>query len=1024
MQTARRDRMRDIFDEVARGSDLDRTLGLIADQIAADLGAPTCKIWVVKRGDICRRCPLADSCPNRQMCMHLIAASGAAIDKEYSRIPLSIFNASLIARGGTSDFSDPNDGGEKLFGLQHGAQNGGRDCYALYPLKSASGTVGLIGVFNHRLITPEEMYALAQMAPVAVAAIRVAELVSRSDSLRYRLEHKPASASDEHPLSAREGELEEAVAQLTRQVAQLQVERDSLLRKDGEADSHPLQLESENRLLRERLDSIEAKGQEINLTHAKLADEIETERTRVAEETASLKSRFATLEQEMERLGELRNALTKELSERDQVIEELRAGLAAAHQREESQNSSISAFEQQVAALEEANASLREQNTAIGDSIDDLERSLRIAEDVRSRLEQDRVALEQRNTEMSEATDSVRKEISRVSAEAEQLAAEHARLLDENARLTSESEQSRGDIQTNSTRISELEQENAALIEVNKQLEAAAAQFESLTARLEESATRLSDQVASESQARAALAEHSQTLAEENLRLKREGQSKALLFANLSHEFRTPMNAIIGFTSMIMEDRALLLSDRHRSNLDRVYSNARDLLELINNVLDLSKIEAGRMDVYSEPADARDLIERSLGVVEPLVAGRALKLSMEIADDLPKMRTDRMKLQQIFINLLSNAIKFTPEGQVKVTAAREGTDRVRLSVSDTGIGIAESDIPKIFEEFRQIGAHNQARGTGTGLGLAITRRLVELLEGEIAVSSRPNEGSVFTVTLPIEIESRVTDTSALAALPSDPDRTALVIDADPASLYLTRKYLSEESYSVAVSEDANRGIEIARLAQPSLITVDLDSLEDGPGIIRKIAGDRKAGLLIAISSNESAKFRAIEAGADLFLLKPVEREELIKALEQTSATAQTGGRVLIVDDDPDALNLAVEMIEGSGYEILKATGGREALEMIAGARPDVIILDLTMPEMDGFEVAHRLSLNADWRDIPIILLTARDLSHDERRALGANTMSTIQKGRFSRKELLAEIKKALSATSEKAGKRRGAEAEG
>ncbi|HWP44906.1 MAG TPA: hypothetical protein VNO14_16815, partial [Blastocatellia bacterium] len=167
MQTAREDRIRDIFEEVARGSNLDRALGLIADQIAADLSAPTCKIWVVKRGDICERCPLASTCTNRQMCMHLMAASGAAMDKEYPRVPLSLFSASLIARGGASDFSDLSGAGEKLFGLQHGAQSEARDSYAVFPLRGASGTVGLIGVFNHRPIEQSEIIALAKLAPAA-----------------------------------------------------------------------------------------------------------------------------------------------------------------------------------------------------------------------------------------------------------------------------------------------------------------------------------------------------------------------------------------------------------------------------------------------------------------------------------------------------------------------------------------------------------------------------------------------------------------------------------------------------------------------------------------------------------------------------------------------------------------------------------------------------------------------------------------------------------------------------------------
>jgi len=475
----------------------------------------------------------------------------------------------------------------------------------------------------------------------------------------------------------------------------------------------------------------------------------------------------------------------------------------------------------------------------------------------------------------------------------------------------------------------------------------------------------------------------------------------------MSHELRTPMNAIIGFTSLMLDDRSLQLNDRHRRSLERVSRNARDLLELINNVLDLSKIEAGRMDVYSEPADPADLIERALAVVESLKEARPIKLSYHVEEGLPAMRTDRTKLQQILINLLSNAIKFTEQGEVNVTAECVGIDRVRIAVSDTGVGIADSDITRIFEEFRQAGAAGRGAKTGTGLGLAITQRLVELLGGELSVSSREGQGSVFTVTLPLQIEGRIAATAEAEAPLTDPDRTALVIDGDPGSLYLTKKYLSEAGYSVAATDDAGRGVEIASKARPAVVTIDLDSLGEDTGVIERIASSHEEGTIIALSSQDGAEQRALQAGAGVFLRKPVDRAMLINALERANRASLS--RVLVVDDDPDALDLAVAMLEGGGYDIVTATNGREALEAIAGQKPDAIILDLMLPEMDGFEVVHRMSLNPEWRAIPVILLTARDLSHEERRALDIGTARIIQKGNFSRDELLAEVKTAIGA---------------
>ena len=1062
MQATGENRIREIFDEVARGSRLERVLGLIADQVAADLGTPTCKIWVVKRGDICERCPLAASCTNRQMCLHLAAASGAAIDREYPRIPLATLNASLIARGGASDFGDPGGAGEKLFGLQHGAPAGSRDSYALYPLRGSSGTVGLIGVFNHRPIEPADMHALARIAPAAVAAIRVAELQARCDTLKLYLEKETAQVQSlEESARERQAELEDAVAQLTHQVAQLQVEREPLLRENMEADRRIGDLEREVCQLQEREQSLLAMQQENNHAYSEVAAQFETERNRLETEIETLKQRAASFEQTVGELNTLREALMGEVAERSREVDHLKTELDAERAALQSARASLPLLEERAALLEEANLRLGEHNTAISETVDELERSLRIAEDARARLEQSRVGVEERLEEADEELHHLRLDNSRVAGENEQLVIEVERLRGEKEDLARQVEQlheekdqigkqltearaqgeelqaevarlneagihmshARTDAETRAARLehdnaalantnAQLEQNNAALGEANAQLEEAVSQFQSLSSRLEESAARLQDRAEAAERARAELEQRARTMNEQNRRLNTEGQAKARFLANMSHELRTPMNAIIGFTSLLSEDRTLQLSDRHRRSLDRVSRNARDLLELINNVLDLSKIEAGRMDVYSEPADVRDLIERAVGVVEPLKDGRPIKLRLEIEDDLPTLRTDRTKLQQVLINLLSNAIKFTQEGEVKVSASRAMTGRIRISVSDTGSGISEADLPKIFEEFRQVGTHNRGSRSGTGLGLAIARRMVDLLGGEITVSSKVGEGSIFSVLLPVEIEGRAAPEQEAETPATDPARTALVIDGDPASLYLMKKYLTEAGYSVAATDDPARGAEIARLAHPSLITVDMDLPEGGFDFIKQISNGEKAFTIVALSTDVTISEQAQTAGADLFLPKPIERAELIAAIERVTTPA--AARVLVVDDDADALDLAVAMIESSGYEISTATSGREALDEIARARPDAIVLDLMLPEMDGFEVVHRLSLNPEWRDIPVILLTARDLSHEERRALDIGTARIIQKGNFSRDELLGEIAQ-LAGAKEKNG---------
>ncbi|HYV04973.1 MAG TPA: response regulator, partial [Blastocatellia bacterium] len=563
-----------------------------------------------------------------------------------------------------------------------------------------------------------------------------------------------------------------------------------------------------------------------------------------------------------------------------------------------------------------------------------------------------------------------------------------------------------------SSRSAELEREKSSVEEANRQLEEALAQFESLSARLEDTALKLRTRADASERARADLEQRNRVLIEENRRLVLDAQSRARFLADMSHELRTPMNAIIGFTSLLVDDRSLRLNDRHRRSLERVSRNARDLLELINNVLDLSKIEAGRMDVYAEPADARDLIERALGVVESLKEGRPIQLSSRVENGLPALRTDRTKLQQILINLLSNAIKFTQIGEVRVAAERAGGEQIRITISDTGVGIAEPDLARVFEEFRQVGGSGRGARTGTGLGLAITRRLVEMLGGRIDVTSRLGEGSSFAVTLPIEIEGHAAPADDVEVPLADPDKTALVIDGDHASLYLTKKYLTEAGYSVAATDDPARGSEIARLAGPAVVTVDLDSIEDAIRVVERLASSEKHGAIIALSGHAESEQPSLDAGADIFLRKPVERGALIAMLERAGSASP--GRVLVVDDDPDALDLVLAMIGDRGYDVQTATDGRQALEEIAREKPDAIILDLMLPGMDGFEVVHRLSLNPDWRSIPVVLLTARDLSHEERRALDIGTARIIQKGNFSRDELLAELGRVIGATSEQA----------
>lgn len=997
-----------IFEEIARGSELHQALTLIADYISSELKVPTCKIWVVKRGDICDSCLLAQICTNRQMCMHLVAASGASIEMEYPRIPLSVFNAALIVRGGIFSFGQPAD---KLFEPQREPDG----CYALYPLRGPAGIVGLIGVLSRSRIDQPQLELLGRLAPAAAAAIRVAELKARLESLQSQLEKQ--TAQPERSESDYELQLQDALEQLTGQVARLearllalQSERDSLRRQIEETASRAESLERENSQLKEQIEALLAVQRESGSAYS--------------ESVARLEARIQELEDENKRLREqLLCGNAAQLEERDREIERLRSELDSKQQDLSSARESIERLQGQVLLLDNASASLRAENAALAATIGDLEMSLRMAEDARSQLEQklaslgrelerlssEKTRISDENEQLNLEVERLRQEVAGLRAELERFQGfgaeaerELANLRDELERSRCEGAQLRAELEELGRAKAEAEARADRLERETVELEEALKKFESVTSRLEEGLSKLHDRADTAERVRAELEQRNRLLSEQNRRLQQELQSRARFLANMAHELRTPMNAIIGFTSLLLEDAAIQLSERHRRSLERVARNARELLQLTNNVLDMSKLEAGKMDVYSEPVSVSELIERAMSLVEPLRQGRPIELRAQVAEGLPLMRTDRAKLQQILINLLSNAIKFTFEGEVRVTAELQDPSHIRIAVSDTGIGIDEIDLPRIFEEFQQARHSAAMRGAhvGSGLGLAITRRLVELLGGRIDVSSRLGEGSVFTVTLPLEIEGRPAPSQEEELLQSEPERTALVFDQDPASLYLIKRYLAEAGYSVVATDDFERAMEMARLTKPRVLTVDMDS-DRAEQMINQVRSDQSASIIIAASAEAQNKQRAMAAGASAFLHKPIERSELLRALSGPGAPPSK--QVLVVEDDPDSLELVAAALEGCGYQVRTVTNGRSALEEIARSKPDAIILDLMLPEMDGFEVVHRLSLNPEWRNIPVILLTARDLSHEERRALDIAGGHIIQKGSFSRDELLAHL---------------------
>jgi signal transduction histidine kinase/CheY-like chemotaxis protein len=504
-------------------------------------------------------------------------------------------------------------------------------------------------------------------------------------------------------------------------------------------------------------------------------------------------------------------------------------------------------------------------------------------------------------------------------------------------------------------------------------------------------------------------------LQEANRRLQDASRHKSEFLANMSHELRTPLNAIIGFTRLVMRRSKETLAQKQYENLEKILISADHLLALINDILDLSKIEAGRVEVRPVRFELPPLVGECLRTVEPMVKSERLRLVKDIEAGMPPLYTDRDKLRQILINLLSNAIKFTEAGTVTVTAGREGP-RIAIVVADTGIGIPEDSLQLIFEEFRQLDSSPTRKYGGTGLGLSISRHFARLLGGDITVTSAVGAGSTFSVTIPLRLQvaqpaARPSGIAAPEETQGKPDEGKLVlaIDDDPNAIYLLQENLGDAGYRVVGALTGDEGLNKAQTLRPFAITLDiLMPGRDGWEILRDLKADSLTkDIPIIVVSITDSKDLAYRLGAFDYMLKPFDRNAVLAALSRIPRLQ--GRRLLVVDDDPRVVDLVRQLLEGEPYEVLAAGDGEEALTAISRERPDIVLLDLLMPGMDGFAVIEELQKDAESRLIPVIVLTAKTLSEAERVALEQRVAKVIQKSGLDRDTFIAELRGALRA---------------
>jgi signal transduction histidine kinase/CheY-like chemotaxis protein len=479
-------------------------------------------------------------------------------------------------------------------------------------------------------------------------------------------------------------------------------------------------------------------------------------------------------------------------------------------------------------------------------------------------------------------------------------------------------------------------------------------------------------------------------------------RTKSIFLANMSHELRTPLNAIIGYSEILVEDAVDRGDTTSVGDLQKIQGAGKHLLELINGILDLSKIEAGRMDVYLEQIYLAKLVEDVRTIVEPLVKKNGNALLIRCPPDIGSMRTDLTKLKQSLINLLSNAAKFTQNGTVTLAVSREqppeGPARFTFHVSDTGIGMNEEQLGRLFQAFTQADSSTTRHYGGTGLGLTITRHFASMLGGTIQVTSQPGEGSSFIMILPDQPIA-----ASAAAAPAMPVATAeeggtgltvLVVDDDPAVHDLLTATLSKENYRLLHARDGAEALEILRKTPPDIVTLDVMMPKvDGWSVLGMMKSDPALDhipvIMVTIVDDRNLGY---SLGASEFMTKPIDRARLL-ALVRRFAGHEPQARVLIVDDDPEVRDIVCTTLESSGLKTFQAANGRAAIEWLEShPPPSLILLDLLMPEMDGLEFINRVQDQGKLVDVPIVVLTAKELSAQERAFLAERTLLILSKG--------------------------------
>lgn len=520
-----------------------------------------------------------------------------------------------------------------------------------------------------------------------------------------------------------------------------------------------------------------------------------------------------------------------------------------------------------------------------------------------------------------------------------------------------------------------------------KELGALARNFNQMVTRLGSAYQTLEEKVA----------QRTSELQAANQELARANKLKSEFLANVSHELRTPLSAIIGFSQILLDGIDGPMNEEQQQDILQVNRSGQSLLALINQILDLSKIEAGKMELAIERIELPTLVTSVLESISPLAQEKGLRIDTRFAPGLPAVEADAGRLKQILINLLSNAVKFTERGHIEVIAQPSGR-MVRIAVKDTGIGISAEAQKVIFEEFVQGDGSSTRRHGGTGLGLSIVRKLVEMHGGAVTVVSEPGMGSTFTFTIPAWASVQGT----LAAPQRRPLRrpnhglpgaAILVVDDDPSVRQLISRHLEQEGWKTVQASNATDALQLARESRPLLITLDI-MMPDASGwwVLEKLKEDpRTAGIPVLVVTIVEDQRMVFDLGASDYLGKPYDRSTLIAKIHRLLPQLH-GKRMLVVDDDPEARTILGRVLKDENAEVVMASSGDEALTLIAQSPPDLVLLDLMMPGMSGFEMVARLRAQPQGAHIPVMIVSAKDLTPEDILTLNGHVQRFVAKG--------------------------------